>query len=35
LTAYKPDHAREPVAAAAEARAKLDDWQATKPRPAG
>jgi catechol 2,3-dioxygenase-like lactoylglutathione lyase family enzyme len=32
LTAYKPDRAREPLAPSEEARVKLDEWQATKPR---
>ena len=35
LTAYKPGRAAEPMPAGAEARARLDDWQASKPRSAG
>jgi catechol-2,3-dioxygenase len=35
LTAYRPGSAREPLSPSAEARAKLDDWQASKPRPNG
>ena len=35
LTAYKPGQAREATPANPAARAKLDDWQATKPRTDG
>jgi catechol-2,3-dioxygenase len=35
LTAYKPGCAPEKLTPSTEARAKLDDWQNSKPRPAG
>lgn len=35
LTAYKPGQECTPLAPSADARVKLDDWQATKPRVGG
>jgi len=35
LTAYKPGQTPQPMAASPEARTTLDDWQASKPQPAG